>query len=118
MKERYVLNNIVIKNPSTPVEIEWYKITKSNRLANGDMSMDYIATKRKFIFSYEYLSQDQLKPFKDLMKSTKSFFPFEYNDGGNEVGTATVYPGSLKYKKLRSGSYWWYKDITISLVEK
>jgi hypothetical protein len=117
MIERYNLLGVDLPIPDEPPDIEWYKITKNGRLANGDMSMDFIATKRKINFFYSGLSQIDLDKIKNIINLPQCFFPFTYVEG-NKTYTCTVYPGSLKYKKHRSGSMWYYQKITFSLIEK
>ena len=117
MIEHYTLDGTSFKIPDVAPDIEWFKVTKNGRLANGDMTMDYIATKRKVTFSYEVMSQQELDTIKNIINLPKCFYKFTYVEG-NMTYPCVVYPGSLKYKKFRTGSIWYYKTITFSLVEK
>lgn len=116
------INGVPIKNPST-FGVEHYTLTKSTRVANGDMVMDYVANKLKFNFSYNAIESRELNQIIDLLwgslaTTRNCFCAFEYQDGG-VTKTATVYAGAIPRKLHRGdGSSWVWKDVQISLIEK
>lgn len=110
------IDGVQIKKP-TDFSIEKYKLTKSGRLASGKMTMDIIAKKHKFAFSYDVLSSTQLDLIASVVDGDKAFFELVYEEN-NVVKTATVYAGALKAKKFREGSIWYWKNITFDLIEQ
>lgn len=98
--------------------IERYNLTKSGRLANGKMTMDLVAKKRKLIIKWSILERSQLKKILDLIDGDDMFFTVEYLNNG-EVETRTMYTGSIPTELGRmshSNIYW--KNVEISLIEQ
>jgi hypothetical protein len=110
------VNGIVIKEP-TDFEIERYNLTKSGRLANGDMTIDLVAKKRKFKFAYEVVSGPQLDKIREAIDSNTMIFPLVFVENGIEY-TAQVYAGAPKYRKFRTDGVWYWKNLTFDLIEK
>ncbi|MNB69320.1 hypothetical protein D3C75_158480 [compost metagenome] len=98
---------------------EYYNLTKSGRVASGRMTMDIIAQKRKFSFSYEVMSGAEMAKLKQLIFNPNvPFFSLEYDD---ESGTnvAIVYSGAIKATRFRVGEMgWYYKGVTFDLIEQ
>ena len=101
----------------TGFKIERYNITNLERLANGLMSGDLIAKKRKFYFTYEALEADDLQIILDALWNTnKIFYELTYPENGN-TKKANVYVGSIP-TDLHSEENWVWKDVTFNLIER
>jgi hypothetical protein len=98
--------------------IERYKLTKSGRVASGDMVMDLVAKKVKLTLKWEVLSGADLKTIADIVDSDTMFFETTYMDDNGEIKTITVYSGALKYVAFRSdqGIYW--RDVAVDLIQQ
>lgn len=115
----FTVNNIAIKNPSR-FKIERYNVTNMERLADATMVGDLIAKKRKFYFTYDAISGDDLDTILEaIWDSTTLFFPLEYLENGVSK-TATVYVGSIPTDLHRAGitTNWVWKNVTFNLIEK
>lgn len=112
----YKLNNTKIKTPPD-FEIEHYNITKADRNAEGDMIMELVAKKRKFILSYPVLSAKELGEILGEIDTANVFFTFEYPDNG-QVKTATVYTGPIRRRRFRTDQGWYWRDVTFNLIER
>lgn len=110
------INGIQIKEPMFP-DIESYNLTKSGRTADGTMVIDLVAKKRKLLFSYPVLAGDDLQQILDLIDGNEMFFEVEWMDN-NKVQKATMYVGSIKKTKFRTGSRWYWKNVTFNFIEK
>jgi hypothetical protein len=110
------LDETVIKEP-TDMDFEWYRLTKSGRLASGRMTMELIAKKRKFLFSYEVLSGTDLDTVLSFIFGDANFFKLTYSFNG-KLGEAVVYAGSIKAKKFRVDGIWYWKNVTFDLIEQ
>lgn len=118
----FTLNGTRIKNPSS-FRFEPYMITKANRVASGDMVMDFIALKRKFVFTYEAISSRDLDLILDILwrqvAQTRQCFinlSYPYN---NRQESAVVYAGSIPHDLHRGeGSVWVWKNVSFSLIER
>jgi hypothetical protein len=115
----FTVNSIAIKNPSS-FKIERYNVTNMERLADATMVGDLIAKKRKFYFTYDAISGDDLDNILEaIWDSTTLFFPLEYLENGVSK-TATVYVGSIPTDLHRAGrtTNWVWKNVTFNLIEQ
>lgn len=115
----FTINGVGVKNPSS-FKIERYNVTNMERLANADMVGDLIAKKRKFYFTYEAISGDDLdKILEAVWETNELFFPFKYLENG-ESKKATVYVGSIPSELHKAGrtSNWVWKNVTFNLIER
>lgn len=115
----FTVNSIAIKNPSS-FKIERYNITNMERLADATMVGDLIAKKRKFYFTYDAISGDDLDTILEaIWDSTTLFFPLEYLENGVSK-TAAVYVGSIPTDLHRAGrtTNWVWKNVTFNLIEQ
>ena len=115
----FIVNGRAIKNPSS-FKIERYNVTNMERLADATMVGDLIAKKRKFYFTYDAISGDELDNILEaIWDSTTLFFPLEYLENGVSK-TATVYVGSIPTELHRAGrtTNWVWKNVTFNLIEK
>lgn len=115
----FTVNSIAIKNPSS-FKIERYNVTNMERLADATMVGDLIAKKRKFYFTYDAISGDDLDNILEaIWNSTTLFFPLEYLENGVSK-TATVYVGSIPTDLHRAGrtTNWVWKNVTFNLIEQ
>lgn len=116
MDPYYKLNGLYIKLPHN-IKFGRYNLTKSGRVASGNMKMDIITTKRKFELSYSVLSGTQYDQLESILFDGTSFFSFEYVQG-SQVKTATVYAGALNGEPFRTDGIWYYKDVSFALIEQ
>ena len=119
MANNFTVNGVEIKNPSS-FKIERYNVTNMERLANADMVGDLIAKKKKFYFTYDAITGEDLDNILEAIWSTTSlFFTLEYNENGTDK-SATVYVGSIPSELHRAGksSNWVWKNVTFNLIEK
>lgn len=115
----FIVNNVPIKNPST-FKIERYNVTNMERLADATMVGDLIAKKRKFYFTYDAISGDDLdKILEAIWDSSTLFFTLEYVENGIQK-TATVYVGSIPTELHRAGktTNWVWKNVSFNLIEQ
>ena len=115
----FTVNGRAIKNPSS-FKIERYNVTNMERLADATMVGDLIAKKRKFYFTYDAISGDDLDTILGaIWDSTTLFFPLKYLENGVSK-TATVYVGSIPTELHRAGktTNWVWKNVTFNLIEK
>lgn len=118
----FSINGMPIKNP-TGWKVEVYTLTKSTRVANGDMMMDFVANKRKFILTYASITNHELDPIIEqlwhgLEQSRNCFHTFMYPDNG-VMKSAIVYAGSIPRNLHRGDSKTWvWKDVSFSLIER
>lgn len=112
------LNDVVIKQP-LDFEMSWFNLTKSDRVASGDMVMDFIAKKRKFQFSYDVMSGVERKVIFDIINTNVMFFTIKYVDDMTLVDSqATVYVGEITHKRFRTDGVWYWKDVKFNLIER
>jgi len=115
----FTVNGIAIKNPSK-FKIERFNVTNMERLADATMVGDLIAKKRKFYFTYDAISGEDLDTILEaIWDSTTLFFPLEYLENGVPK-TATVYVGSIPTELHRAGrtTNWVWRNVTFNLIEK
>ena len=114
----FKINGTTFKNPSE-FRMERFNVTNLERLANADMTGDLIAKKRKFYFTYEALTGDELDAILDLIDSTAIFFTLTYPYNGSEL-TARVYGGAIPADLHRAGTGndWVWKNVTFNLIQK
>lgn len=117
MKTSFKIDGVEIKRPST-FKKSRYVLTKSGRLANGKMTADIVAKKRKFYFTYDAIDARDMNKILDLIWETdKFFFELEYIEN-NEVKTATVYAGEIPSDLHKTGDIWVWKNVTFNLIEQ
>lgn len=110
------IDGVNLKSPKD-FSREKYKITKSKRLASGNMSAQYITQKHKILVKYDILSGTDLDTFMKLYDQEKFFYTVEY-DYLNIVRKYTMYPGSLKYKDFRRDGIWYWKNVSFDFIER
>lgn len=117
----FEINNIPVKNPSS-FKIERYNVTNMTRLSNATMTGDLIAQKKKFYFTYDAISAEDLdKILEAVWDSKQLFFPLVYPYQGAQK-IAMVYIGSIP-AELHRGSHaanstWIWKNVTFNLIER
>ena len=117
MAQVITLAGQTIKNP-TKFSIENYALTReTGRLINGEMVMDHVALKKKFVLSWDALSGTDLKTILDIINTTTRFYTLTYKDREG-THTKTVYSGALGQGQFRSDGNWVWDSVTVSLIEK
>lgn len=115
----FTINNIAIKNPTT-FKIERYNVTNMERLADATMAGDLIAKKKKFYFTYDAITGEELDNILSaIWESTELFFPVQYVENGI-TKTAQVYVGAIPTELHRAGktSNWVWKGVNFNLIEQ
>lgn len=115
----FKINGVAIKNPST-FKIERYNVSNMERLANADMVGDLIAKKRKFYFTYDAITAEDLDAILEAIWDINYlFYDIEYKENG-VAKTAKVYSGSIpsELHHAGKGSNWVWKNVTFNLIEK
>lgn len=95
----------------------WSKNT--GRVANGDMTGDIVAIKKKISIEFPPLSPAQIDVLESIVSNKNlPFFPLEFNDGKTTI-TKTVYAGptSCKLYSWLDGIRY-YTGYKIDLVER
>ena len=116
-KSSFQINGKDIKRPSG-FKIERYNVTNLHRLANATMCGDLIAKKRKFYFTYNAITAEELNNILNIIWETNDlFFTLTYVEN-NKTKTARVYSGSIHSELYRTGSNWVWKGVTFDLIEK
>lgn len=110
------IDGVQIKTPSD-TEIERYNLTKSGRVANGSMTMELVAKKRKLLLTYEVLSGAEMKQILDLIDTNKMFFTVEWEDYDGWK-SMTAYVGAIPSKYFRRRMGWYWKNVNFSLIER
>ncbi len=114
----FKINGRRIKSPMMDnFEIEHYNITKADRNAEGEMIMEFIAKKRKFLITYPIISKQEIEIIMNEIDTNKMFFRFEYPDNG-DIKVATVYAGPIRRTRHRSHMGWYWKDVSFNLIER
>lgn len=114
------INGTRIKSPSN-FKIGRYNITKSGRVASGDMHMEFKAKKIKLFLTYAAISGRDLKAILDLVDTEQMFFSVVYYDTTDQAVTKTCYVGELTQELHRrgvigDGQMW--KDVTFDFIQK
>lgn len=118
----FYLDGQKIKDPSG-FNPEFYTLTKSTRVANGDMVMDFVANKQKFNFTWNMIDSRNLDLileilWRQLPVTKECFHWLEYEDDlrHNKV---RVYAGAIPHNLHRGdGRLWIWKDVKLSLIER
>ena len=117
MKTDFKLNGVPIKRPST-FKISKYMLTKSGRLASGDMTADIVAKKRKFFLNWKAIDSTDFNVILDIIWETdKFFYDLEYVEN-NEVKHTTVYSGEIPANLHKTGDIWVWKDVELHFIER
>lgn len=122
----FYIDNAKIKDPNE-FNVEYYTLTQSTRIANGDMTMDFVANKRKYNFKWNAITSAQLDVIIDLLwtnlpSTHQCFHALTYTDDRGPQ-SATVYAGAIPHKLHRGDGprfkqQWVWKDVTLSLIEQ
>jgi hypothetical protein len=112
------IDGIPIKQP-TSFKISRYNLTKSGRVASGDMTMDLIGKKRKFFFEYDVINLEDMEKLLSLIDNDNMFFQINYVENGKSK-SATVYVGEISQDRFRTGglSGWYWKGFNFNLIEQ
>lgn len=116
MAQVLTVGGVPIRKP-TKFSIEKYNLTKSGRTANGLMTMDIIAKKRKFLFEYEVISGADMEVITAVIDGASPFFTLTYLEN-DTAKSATVYAGSIVAEQFRTTSGWYWKNFKFDLIEQ
>lgn len=112
------VNGVKIKQPKNP-SLSHYNLTKAGRLANGKMTMELIAKKKKLFLDYDVLSGKDLEQIMSLIDGSNMFFNVTYNENGTVRGF-TAYVGEINRKLHRGGGNngWYWTDVSFNFIEQ
>jgi hypothetical protein len=117
MAQLLTLGGVTIKKPND-FQIERYNLTKSGRVATGEMMMDLVAKKLKFLVKYEIISGANMNAILAIIDSTTMFFTLTYLENDVEK-SATVYVGAIKSTQFRTDSgAWYWKNFEFDLIQQ
>lgn len=112
----FKINNVDIADPTEFNAIP-FNVEKKDRLANGRLVKDVIATKIKFEIKWNLIRWNDLKVIADAI-ALSSFFVLTYIEGG-ETKTATVETSEYSKNLQRAtGETFLYKDFSLTLEEQ
>jgi len=114
------IDGTTIKNPTTPLQISIYPVTKAGRVASALMTIDFLAEKSTFKFEYDVISYANLNKILAIINNFPTMFhTLTVNENGVEA-SYTVYPGAVTKSVFRSDNngYWYFKDVSFSLIEQ
>ena len=112
-----LLDGVQIKTPH--LEVGSFLLSKSERTADGTMTMDIIAEKRRLDLSWPVIEDTELQLIMSLLKS-KTFHTVTYPDPEyGENHTIIAYRGDVSTEpghRVEGTRYW--RDVSISLIEQ
>lgn len=111
------VNGYTLPTPSK-FAIERYNLTKSGRVISGNMTMELIAKKRKFVFEYKAISGVDMQAILDVLDTNDMFMSMTYKDANGVAKSATVYVGALPSTQFRTDGTWTWTDFNFSLIEQ
>lgn len=117
-----MIDGIRVKNPNT-FNPEYYTLTKSTRVANGNMVMDYVANKQKYNLVWNAISSRDLDTiieilWRSLEETKECFHWLDYADDLRSYHVR-IYSGAIPHNLHRGdGRLWVWKDVKISLIER
>lgn len=118
----FVVDGVRLKNPNA-FNPEYYTLTKSTRVANGDMVMDFVANKQKFNLTWNAIDSRELNKiievlWRSLARTKECFHWLDYEDDLQSYHLR-VYAGAIPHNLHRGdGRLWIWKDVKISLIER
>jgi len=116
MAQLLKVNNTTLRNPQE-FSIEKYDITKAGRVANGAMTLELVAKKRKFLLRWEVISGTDLDAILAEIDQDAMFFTFSYVENGT-TKTAECYSGAKKVKQFRPEGVWYWTDVSFDFIEQ
>ena len=114
------VNGTRIKKPSG-FKIARYNITKSGRVASGDMHMEFKAKKIKLFLTYAAISGSELKAILDIVDTDQMFMDVTYYDTTDNAVTKVCYIGELTQSLQRRGvigDEQMWTDVTFDFIQK
>lgn len=96
------VNGTRIKTPSK-FRISRYNITKSGRVAAGDMHMEFKAKKIKLFFTYDAITGAEINAILALIDTNAMFFNVTYYGTADEAVTKECYVGEITQELFRRG---------------
>lgn len=114
------INGTTIKTPY-PFSISRFNLTKSARVASGQMTMRLIAKKVKLFLDYKAISGADLKVILDIIDANEVFFNVTYYETTGVETTKVFYAGEiaqdLQRRAFISDDSMW-KDVKFNFIEK
>lgn len=116
MSVSYNLGGVELSNP-TDLTVSKFALSKSGRVASGKMKFKFIASKKKFEFSYDVLPGDLYEILDAILFSGQDFFTFVYTEN-NISKTCVVYTGATTADRFRTDGRWYWRNVKFALIEQ
>lgn len=112
------IDGTTIKSPHK-IKYGKFRLSKSGRIANGDMVMDIIAIKTRIDLTWLAIRGSHLKIILDLLEAN-TFYSIEYPDPEDTTvqTTKTMYVGDVNTELVIPDGERIYKDFTIPFIQK
>jgi hypothetical protein len=81
------------------------------------MKFKYIASKKKFEFSYDILPGDLYEILDGIIFNGQDFFTFVYTEN-NISKSCVVYAGATQGDRFRTDGRWYWKNVKFALIEQ
>jgi len=118
---QFFINDVEIKRPFK-FSISRYNLTKSDRLGNGDMTMEIKSKKRKFFFTYDTIDSVAKNAILALIwDGTNPWKKLTYIEDDVTYTCDQCYVGEIPAELIRTGmtgGKWYWKDFNFNLIEK
>lgn len=119
----YKINGTVIKPPTQGTFTEKrYNLTKAERIANGDMTLDFIAKKRTWQMKWDAMDSEEFMNIMALIDTEEMFFEFTFPGIGGNPETYTCYAGAISRTRDRgmtgNNGIEYYKDVQFQIIMK
>ena len=89
----------------------------AGRNAKGNMIATYVAQKYTYAIKWGILSSSEFTKIRNLL--TNGFFRFAYNTTGQAPASASLfYRSEITYSLLQVGAAVYYKDVSVSVIQK
>ena len=107
-----------VEHRPASVNVGRFDLSKSQRVATGEMVQEYIRTVRRVDVTWQYMPDNVLKTLLDTLAANKPFFSLKYPDAGGDE-TMTAYAGDINtglWHTMGGVRYW--QEVSVSFIEK
>lgn len=117
----FKINSKTLSRNPTSIEQGKFKIQQSDRTINGTMVVDIIAVKNKVNFSWNYMSDSDLRKLLNEINS-QTFVTVEYKDPDNENDLKSMIAETSEisyrphYDNMTQSVIW--KEVKVEFLER
>lgn len=114
------INGVKIKEPKPEkFSVSQYNLTKSGRSMDGTMNMQTIRKVTKLFFTYEIITDREMRVILDQIMGDNPFFEVSFVENGR-YQKFTGYVGEVKHKLFRSDNLggWYWKGFEFNIIER